>query len=200
MEVKYKNYLEYVTQHLGFGVQDDKGKYPMLSVDLLDRTSSRQTSIYHSFTKNTEELQRAISICEAIIDSGKVKGDLRIYVAYNTVSISKNSLSEIIKKYTDYLCNDVTSRKILSVPKSVIIQGKQRKSFLLDVDTKNPDDVHRLNSLLDDYGVEVLLVHSTRKGFHYVVSATDTSAWSKQVASFVSVLKSDGYLFYGGGI
>jgi len=179
MKPKYDSYEEYVKEHLDFGKTDSATSvlagHPLLGVDLLDRSTNKHQSLYYSICKTEEELAKAIAICESIIDSGKIGGDLRIYVDYNPVFITPNVLAESAKYYIDLLQSGNStriSRKVLFKPKSFVYKKRGNASFLLDVDTQLMQDIKVLDSILDEFKLEVLLVNSTKNGFHYIVDSS----------------------------
>ena len=176
MKPKYNSYEEYVEEHLDFGKTDSATSvlagHPLLGVELLDRSTNKNLSLYYSLCKTEEELDKSITICEAIIDSNKIAGDLRIYVDYNPVFITPNVLAESAKYYIDLLQSGNPtriSRKALSKPKSFAYKKRGNSSFLLDVDTQLMQDIKVLDSILDELKLEVLLVNTTNNGLHYIV-------------------------------
>jgi hypothetical protein len=207
MKPKYNSYEEYVKEHLDFGKTDSTTSvlvgHPLLGVELLDRSTNKQQSLYHKFCKTEEEMAKSIAICEAIIDSGKIVGDLRIYVDYNPTYITTKIVSEMAKEYVGLTAvyEPSLGGSCLSVPKSVLLKNRKRKSFLLDVDSQSPTVLRLLESVLASFRVEVLLVNITKKGFHYVISPTDSYALEMKLqtanlSSCVSLKKRDGYLMY----
>jgi hypothetical protein len=204
MKPKYESYEEYVKEYLGFGEGRKPAQMPpILGVELLDRSTNKQQSLYHSFCKTAEEMAKSIAICEAIIDSGNVSGDLRIYVDYNPIYMFNDFLSETAKQYVDYLASNTLSRKVLSAPKSVLLKSRKRKAFLLDVDTQDLSKIQKLDIVLDSLKINTLLVNTTKKGFHYIIEPFDRIAIIRSMSAvddnandWLSIKTSDGYLMY----
>jgi len=199
MKPKYDSYEEYVINHLGFGDGDS-----IISVELINRSVNKYQNLYYSANKTEEELSKSIAICEAIIDSGRVSGDLRIYVDYNYSLLTRGVISEITKSYVTLLTNtttDISPRSLLSIPKSELLKFRQRNAFLLDVDSQSIIVVNKLEAILERLNVEVLLVTTTKKGFHYVVAKCDSDKLNNQLTGadlryLVTLMKTDGYLMY----